>query len=161
MREMMCSGVSSLTGDGQHVLFLDMDGHSLDEAIKKSEEMIHKFLLSDCYIFCSSPNNHHLICLDKFDFKDVHDILKRYAHEQWVKFRSRTQDFVLRMSTKGEKPEPRMMCEVKSPYQMHDMSNAHRLLLNKRYDLRIRKTQLFDDNKKLKIHFYRTRMVKE
>ncbi len=159
--EFYCSGVSSLVGRyGEHVLFMDMDGHSLDDTIKVATEIIHKYMLSNCYIFCSSKDNHHIICLDKFDFGSLYSILKRHAHKQWVKFRSKSEDFVLRMSEKGEKPEPSLMCIVESPYKMRGKSNAHRVMLNKRYGLKIKKDEYFDDNIKLKIHVYRTRMVK-
>ncbi len=158
-QEFFCSGVSSIAGERKHVLFLDLDGHTLDQTIKLAYEMIDKYYLSDCYIVCSSQNNHHLICLDKFDFGRVLSILKRHAHGQWVKYRSESRDFVLRLSRKGNKSKPRLMCIIESPHEIRKKSNAHRILINRIYRLDIPKNHMFDDTTKLKVHFYRTRMV--
>ncbi len=163
-KEFFCSGVSSRAGEREHVLFMDLDGKSLDKTIKLTVELIHKYMLSDCYVIRSSFGNYHIICLDKFDFEDVYDILRKYSHGQWVRFRAESEDFVLRLSIKGMKPAPRLMCVVESPYTNQGLrrkSNAHRILMNKRYGAKIRRDFYFDETTRLKIHIYRTRMVRK
>ncbi len=159
--EFFCSGVSSKTGERKHVVFMDLDGKNLGETIKLSARIMHKYCLSETYIIRSSFGNYHMICLDKFSFDDVYNILRKYAHGNWVKYRAKSKDFVLRLSVKGLKPEPQLVCKVESPYNIRKKSNAHRILLNKKYGARIRKDKYFDNSSKIKIHFYRTRMVRK
>jgi len=112
--EYLCIGVGSKQRSGRHILFLDLDNTTKEQAERVAKSLISSVGCSDCYIVQSSekdepiaPNtitkttkSHHLVCMDIFRFKEVQKIAKEFGHDQWAKFRGESKDFVLRIGPK-------------------------------------------------------------
>jgi hypothetical protein len=166
--EYLCVGVGSKQYNGTHALFLDLDSHSEHDAVGVAREIINNYAVSDCYIVRSSNNNHHLVCLDLFDFGDVKKIAEKYAHKAWSKFRGFAMDFVIRTSAKLEKvdtqllpvlgTEPFLACIVKSPFNYRKKSEPLRLYFSRKWEIDIKKDKNFTKANLHRFHVYRCRM---
>jgi len=156
-------GVSNKTEDDKYVLFLDLDKTTKEQAIEIAIDIINQFHTSTIWIIQSSTGNHHLICLDKFDYNDFLKIANTYAHKEWVKYRSISRHFVLRISGRIHpdglvEDEPRVVAEIQSRFNEREKSNAHRLFMQKVYGLTIDKDKRFDSFTKVPVHFYQIRV---
>lgn len=111
--EYLCIGVGSKQRSGRHILFLDLDNTTKEQAERVAKSLISSVACSDCYIVQSSKvpkinvpvinegqTSHHLVCLDIFSFDEVQKIAKDFGHDQWAKFRGNAKDFVLRIGPK-------------------------------------------------------------
>lgn len=102
--EFLCIGLGSKQRNGMHILFLDLDKTTKEQAERIAKRLISSVGCSACFIIQSSKNdditNHHLVCFDIFSFKEVQKIAEEYAHSQWAKFRGDSKDFVLRIGPK-------------------------------------------------------------
>jgi len=150
---MLCMGYSSKVKN-KHIMMLDIDRCTKRQAENIAGRIIANEKTSDIYIIESSPNKHHLICLDIFSWKNVLKIIKNFADSEWLKYRSKTRNFILRFSKK--KTMPKMKSCVKG-INRRRKSNAHRLLLQAIYKINIPKDKYFDKGSKIEVHIYETR----
>ena len=168
-QEFFSIGVGSKQTGGKHVLFMDLDSCSKSEAEKIANNIIDDFACGDCYVAESSPNNHHLVCLDLMSFDDVEKIAKDYSHETWLKHRKRGGDLVIRISPKvevvdgkivGSGKKPKLVSIIKSPFSYRQKSNALRMIFQDMWNIAIPKDKQFNNTKKYRIHIYRMRFEK-
>lgn len=162
-------GVGSLRPDEKHVVFLDLDDYSKEEAESIAKELISKVGVSDCYIVRSSPGNHHLVTLDIIDFNYVRRIAMAYGHDAWAKFRGMNEDYVLRVGPKLAVNEgrlvpvpdtlPTLVSVVKSPFSNYKKSNALRRVFRNVWGYQIPKDDNFDNDLRFRFHVYKIRMV--
>lgn len=150
---MICMGFSSRANKRMHVIMLDLDNVSLRGAENVACRLIMKYNFSDIYIIESGKNNYHLISLDKVSLKMIKGIIKDFADPEWIKWRSRSKNLVLRISKKKTMPKMIMCVENKGHRKK---SNAHRLLLEIVYGIDIPKDRLFDGNSVIQLQTYHT-----
>jgi hypothetical protein len=97
-------GLSSITEDGYHVGFIDVDDYNFKKLIKNLKRIQNQFNLSDFYILKSSKNSYHCICLDKFSLGGWIDVLRAFDNKntiQYQRFGLSRGRFVLRITAKG------------------------------------------------------------
>lgn len=150
-----CLGVSSKVGR-KHAFFLDLDKTSMITIKSIIKDLFWRYGLSDIYLIKSSPGNYHIITLDKMYFKDAIRIASEYADPEWIKFRKKSKEFILRVSPKCANSKPELIAVKYAPTFKHIKSNAHRLLLNQIYNIGIKKTREFDNNSRLILDYYAT-----
>jgi len=167
--EYVCFGIGSKQrNSSKHILFLDLDDTTLSEAKSIAKDIIAKDMVSDIYIINSSgDSNYHLVCFDLFDFDEVLKIISRYKTDrQWLRYRKKSKDFVIRISPKidknGEvKDLPNLACIVRSPYAFRPKSNSARLVFQNAWGLKIKKDKKFNKSEIARLHVYRTRIIKK
>jgi len=143
-------GYTNRTEDAYYLPFLDYDGVPLDFIIKELGRLQFDFRLSTFFVFKSSPNNYHAVCLDKLTYKELIDVMhdssvdsayysigRRYGDKIWT----------LRLSDKGEY-KIRLYCILNhKPKRMR--SKAHAELLKKFFGISMLTLELgvmFDDS---------------
>jgi len=136
-----------------HVVMLDLDNVSLRGAENVACRLIVKYQLSDIYIIESGKDSYHLISLDKVNMKMIRHIIKDFADPEWVKWRFKSKNLVLRISRKKTMPRMIMCVENKGHRKK---SNAHRMLLEMVYGVSIPKDRLFDANSVVQLQTYHT-----
>jgi hypothetical protein len=153
-------GMSSLTENGFHVGFIDVDHYSLKKLKENLRKVQKEFGLSTWYILRSSKNNYHCICLDKHSFGFWIDVLKSFDNEstlQYQRFAINRNRFVLRITAKDIKDKPELV-ETLFNSNHRFKSFAHWYFLNLRYG--IKKPNLLDFFTKIFLENYTT-VVKE
>lgn len=148
-------GIQSTCPNDEHVLFIDFDKTTIPIIEKKLLPYNYKHTF---YILSSSKNHYHAICLDKFKFGEVcqiqHDLDINKNH---LMFSVRRGYWVLRVSPKGNKGEPKIVKVLKAIHPTtrigdQKRSYAHWLWLNTVFGMsRIRN---LDDNSKLYFDSY-------
>lgn len=162
-------GVGSVQHNEKHVIFLDLDGHSREQAESVARELINKIGVSDCYIVKSSQGNHHLLTFDIVDFKIAEKVAKLFGHAKWAKYRSMNEDYVLRVSAKLELKDreihpvketiPELVSVVKSPFSYYEKSNSLRKIFKNLWNHPIPKDMMFNDDNCFRTHLYQTRVL--
>lgn len=151
---MICLGVSSHAGYTKHVIMLDIDNCTEEQAISIAQNIILRSKTSDFFVIESSKGHYHLICLDKVDWETLNKMIKDYSDPAWLKYRGKSNNLVIRVSKKKTMPKLRFQIQGKG-YRVK--SNAHRLLLELIYDVAIKKDKYFDNSTKVELHVYETR----
>ena len=152
-------GVGSITQDALHVMFFDFDNKTLKQIKQIMKPLQTRYDLSDCLIFKTSENNYHGIILDKLTFGaiiDIHQDMEKYdtSHDMHAVKRGY---WVLRITDKqGSKIVYETTLKNLPKIVSWTKSNAHRILLNKLYDLEILKTAGYDDYEHLCFDDYPT-----
>jgi len=146
-------GYSSRVGN-KHILMMDIDSCTKAQAENIAKRIITNYDTSDIYVIESSPKKHHLACLDIFIWANLFKIIKNFADSKWLKCRAKTQNLVLRFSKKKTIPKIKSIVKGKGTRKR---SNAHRLLLEAIYKVRIPKSKYFDNRAIVEIHIYHTR----
>jgi len=135
------TGFNSITTDNKHIILWDFDNNSLKDVTECLIEIQKYFNLSNIYII-SSRNGYNAVCLDKY-IKDkifwiksltilsdkTHDVIG-YKRNGWV----------LRMG-KDKKIEQILLGKQRACPK----SNAHRILVETLFDIKIFKSSAFDD----------------
>ena len=137
-RKTMTLGVGNRTHDGKYVPFLDYDRVHIDWIVQELTSLQKKYKLSTFYIFKSSEESYHAICLTKMSYKtwlriledtttDPHfrDVPRKFGKKIWV----------LRFTPKIRKRKPTCIKIIKR-VSRKETSKAHRLYLQKVFNLR-------------------------
>ena len=141
-------GVGSITQDALHVMFFDFDQANTWEIQKVVKPIQIRYDLHDCLILESSPNNYHGIINSKLTFGsiiDIHQDMENYdpAHDMHSVKRGY---WVHRITDKeGHKIKYVTTLKHKPTKKVWKRSNAHRILMNKLYNLRLPKTPEHDN----------------
>ncbi len=128
-------GMTSRCMDGRHVLFFDYDHVGFREIADEIRYLQKQFQLSHAYVFeLDRDKSYHVVILDKFSLKKAYQIQSEsnveWAYLNSVRF-TRGREWVLRIAEKGERNPPKWKCTIKSPYQKHIISTAHKNFLHK------------------------------
>lgn len=149
-------GMNSLTQDGKHIGFIDVDKIDLKSLTKILKAVQKEFDHSSWYVLRSSKNNWHCICLDRETFGHWIDVLKFVGNKltlQYQRFAVNRDRYVLRITMKGSKTKPKLVRIIKRSNN-NLKSHAHWLFLNLRYN--IPKPKLLDIFNELKFENYTT-----
>jgi len=167
-------GLSSKVGKGRkHVVMLDIDElHRFEHILDIVKLLIEEYRFSNGYIFKSSglidgksvsKNHWHIIFLDKLHFADIINAIEPYVDKSWLQMSIKRKEFILRCSPRiyyGDKGiEKRDIIDfvtvVASPYKdYYPKSNAHRVALNRIYDIKIPARGRFDCLTKTRMAIY-------
>ena len=149
-------GLSSLTEDGYHVGFIDIDDYDIEKLIENLLRVQKEFGLSTFYILRSSDKSYHAICLDKHSFGFWIDVLRSFDNKmtlQYQRFAITRGRFVLRITEKGKKERPILIKTLENDYSFI-RSRSHYNFLKIRYG--IEEPHFLDDSTKLIIENYQT-----
>jgi len=132
-----CTGIGSQCKDGRHVLFFDYDSKELKQLLGDLQFLQERWHLSNAYIFAMDrENSYHAIILDKFSVSKAYTILRDAnsdpGHRESVK-KVRGHEWLLRTSPKGERDRPKWRGILKSKYDEHEISTAHKRFIEVNY----------------------------
>lgn len=145
--------ISSLCEDGKHVIFWDFDVEKNPKTIYRIENSIkviqRQFLLSKIYIL-ESRCGYNAICLDKLDKNTVGNIknLTTYDDRRHLE-QGLTYNWKLRIG--GDKKH---ISTTDLGFTGFVRSNAHRLALDRMFNIKIGYTRFFDESRKICLYSY-------
>ena len=132
-------GYTNRCQDGKYVIFLDYDRIDPEWLVEEIKALQDEFELSDFYVFESSKNSYHAVCIDKMPLnefvhiarntsidRDFIDVPMMYGKRVWT----------LRVTNKNDVPV-RFMGKIPSAYITRYQSSAHAQKLNDFFDLDI------------------------
>lgn len=122
-------GIQSRCPNKMHVLFLDFDHTTLDTIITKCKSIQETYQLGNFYIFKSSKNNFHAMCIDIITFGEAAQIQDEMSMHKYINFSIKRGYWVLRISKKGTKDEPKLITIVENN-SFNIKSYAHWKYLN-------------------------------
>ena len=129
-------GVSSrIPGTSLHAISLDYDNITDDRLV---EELIHiqdEKRIGNFYVLETRNEGRHAICIDALPFKDAKAVVDYSSCDLMFKRGPRINEYrcwVLRFAPKGNRPAPKYLYKIKSPYEgAHLQSRAHAKYLMK------------------------------
>lgn len=154
-------GYSNICADGDYILIIDYD--NVDISVVREDYMClqDKFSVTPAYLFETSENSYHVVCLEKFNSFEISNMLiytRCDANFSTMPLRNPFRSWVLRISPKGKKKKPKLLGVLGKIQSLdYEISSAHLNFLKKMYP----KLQKIDFNKednltKLKINKYET-----
>ncbi len=155
------NGFTSYCTDGKHVPLFDFDNNSYEEVVTELFLLQQAKKLSEIYIFKNdSENSFAAFCLDKFELFDVVRIISQTSADKAFKgapLRYGMKRWVYRYDSKGKRKPPVHIATLKAHKQaIAQKSNAHRLLFNTVFDMRIKKNKGFDNFTTIDLYSYLT-----
>lgn len=151
-------GTYSLCEDGKHVVFIDYDNLPINIINAELLSLQKDFNLGTFYLFETSKGNYFALCLDKVSIGEYESILQwancdaNFRHG--YKYNS-MNSFVMRLTPKKEKSDIRLK-QIIPFISLREKSNAHRLLLQYHFDIKIRKESNFDNFTTVMLCNYKT-----
>jgi hypothetical protein len=130
-------GMTNRCIDGKYVLFLDFDGHQYDHVLEEMKLFQKKHDLSDLFVFESSPNNYHVVGIDKMTLTRYRKIMGETSSDlayRDVPFWFGKKAWILRLGYKNGYL-PKLVTILKGKRNGVEKSNAHILLLEKIYKI--------------------------
>ena len=136
-------GLSSRCKGGKHITVVDFDGLEQEEVDEEIEAIIQEYKTSDWIIAKNDiPKSFHGYCLDKLKLYEVLEIIsstsadKGFKKAPWL-FKQRR--WIIRISEKGNRKRPQFLKIIKSPYDQHETSTAHKKFLEINYNIKLKK----------------------
>ena len=138
-----CFGISSITHDNKHIVVIDsdIDHCEIGKFFSMCKMMQHDFKLSTMYII-KSEHGFNAFTLDKIELEFLTNMLYNYdiIDELFIYFNDNRGYYTLRWGSDKE-----LCMIICSQYNIHEKSNAHRLLFNHVLDIPIKKDIYFDN----------------
>lgn len=131
-------GVYDWVEGGGHVLFLDYDRMRWGWMIQELKRLQDEHNLSDFYLFESSPNSFHAVCVDVLTANEAQKVImssncdESFKQAMFFDYRSR----VLRCFPKGKTKKPNYLGVVKRNSE-RVKSLGHLLFLEKHYKVKV------------------------
>jgi hypothetical protein len=120
---------SRVPGTALHVIFLDYDNITDD---RLQEELLHiqdEKRIGNFYVLETRNEGRHAVCIDALPFKDAKAVVDYSSCDLMFKRGPRINEYrcwVLRFSEKGNRPAPKYLYTVKSPYEGKNLqSRSH------------------------------------
>jgi len=110
------TGFSNITSDGYGIITLDYDHCDIDVVEEDWKLIQNLYKLPPAYIFESSKNKFHLLCLAKFPHGKIYEILQYTRVDNNYKtmpLRTAFRSYVIRISPKGKKGRPKFLKSLK------------------------------------------------
>jgi len=146
-----CYGISSFAhGKDKHIFMMDFDNVSFWAIIEDLKRIQHFYNLSDLYII-KSTNGWNVLSFDKLNLKTIYEvgIDSILTDRDFVLYGYDRGYYVLRFD-KDKKLEK----ILKSKYNVHEKSLAHKEFIEFFFDIVIEHDDLFDKNQKFDIIQY-------
>lgn len=132
-------GIRSECSDGKHVVFCDFDDMYLSEVIACLRIVQNMIKCGTFYIFESSKNSYHAVCLDKRKFEDLLMLQYKLGNVGYMLNAMRRKYWTLRCAPKWNKPAPKYLMSLVGE-DSNDRSNAHAIWLKINYGIDCRGT---------------------
>lgn len=136
-------GLSSRCKNGSHVTLLDFDGLEEEEVDEEIEAIIQEYKTSDWVIAKNDiPKSFHGYCLDKLKLYEVLEIISSTSADKGFKkapWLFKQKRWIIRMWEKGNRKKPQFLKIIKSPYDRHQISTAHKIFLEIQYGIKLKK----------------------
>lgn len=146
-RKELIHGYTNRCIDGKYIVFLDYDRIDFDWIKEELKHLQTMFSLGDFYIFQSSEESYHAVCLDKIELNKYVQVLKNSSVDVNyvnVPLYFGRKIWTLRLTDK-DKLSVRFVGKFKSIGKKMQ-SSAHADVLNKLFNLKIKLN--YPDNKK-------------
>lgn len=153
-------GIHSRCADGLHVLFFDYDFLTSEEVEADIKRLQKEFMLSSAFVFVLDRlNSYHVIILDKFSLHDAFKIIQQAnvdAAFMYAPDKLFSREWVLRISSKGNRKSPEFLRLIKSEWNLHQISSAHKKFLEQYYGVPELQYACLDGLKELPVIRYNT-----
>ena len=124
-----------------HVIFLDYD-NIVDERLREELAFLQDlFEIGNFYVLATSEYGRHAICIDALTLKEVKEIVDFSSCDLAFKKAPNINEFrtwVLRYDKKGDRPSPKYVYTVESPYEgQNPQSIGHKIFLENMFGIKI------------------------
>jgi hypothetical protein len=131
------------------------DERLIDELVYLQE--LHK--IGDFYVFGTSEFARHPVCVDRLSLSEALDVIYDSTCDEVFKRGVRINEyrtFILRAEPKGNRPRPKYLYSVESPYNGQRLqSQAHSMFLQIHYGVKVRLVNP-DGNTSIELQDYKT-----
>jgi hypothetical protein len=154
------AGISArVTYTIEFVIMMDYDNVTDDRLVEELLYLQELHGIGDFYVFATSEFGRHVICVDRLLLKEVLDVVYASTCDAVFKRGIRINEYrtwILRVLGKGNRPKPRYLYSVESPYNGQRLqSQAHAEFLQRYYGAPVRLVKP-DGNHELEIQGYKT-----
>ena len=154
------SGISGrIPFTNEFVPMMDYDNIRDERLVEESLYLQELFTLGDFDVFKTNEFGRHVVCIDRLRLKDTLEVVNASSCDEMFKRGVRINEFrswILRALEKGDRPKPRYLYTVESPYNGQRLqSQAHGLFLQRYYGANIRLVNP-DGNYELEVQGYKT-----
>ena len=135
------TGFNSMTKDNKHIILWDFDNEPLKDIIECLIEIQKYLALSDIFII-TSRNGYNAVCLDKYSRRHAFFIksLTILSDKNHDVIGFKRNGWVLRIGD-----DKKIETVLLSNQRMYPKSNAHRILIERLFDIKLTKTSAFDN----------------
>lgn len=154
LRKNHVEGYSNATEDNRYIVFLDYDNLPLDRIIREAQRLQTDFNLGTFYIFQSSKDSFHAVCLDKLHYAHLLTVMRNATIDQNyidVPRRWGQKIWTLRLTPKDKIGVCHVMTVPGST--IREQSSAHTTILNNLFNLHIKLEQP-DQKEKIQLARY-------
>jgi len=128
-------GISSrIPGTALHVIFMDHDNITTERLVEELEHIQREKQVGNFYIFETRDKGRHAVCIDALPFKDAKAVVDYSSCDLMFKRGPGINEYrcwVLRFAPKGNRPAPKYLYTIKSPYEgknLQSLSHAKYLI---------------------------------
>lgn len=143
----------------EFAVFMDYDNIKDERLIEELRYLQELYELGDFHVFATNEFGRHVICVDRLTLKEALNVVYTSTCDHVFKRGIRINEYrtwILRTHKKGDRPIPKYLCSVESPYNGKNLqSQAHARFLQKYYGAKVRLTNP-DGNTKLEFQDYKT-----
>lgn len=143
----------------EFVIFLDYDNIKDERLVEELTYLQELFGLGDFHVFATSEFGRHAVCIDRFPLREALDVVYNSTCDAMFKRGIHMNEFrtwILRALEKGDRPKPKYLYLVESPYNGKRLqSQAHGEFLQRHYAAGIRLVNP-DGNHELETQGYKT-----
>lgn len=143
----------------EFIVMLDYDNVTDDRLVEELLYLQELFGLGDFYILATNEFGRHVICIDRLRLKQTLKVVNTSNCDAIFKRGIRINEYrtwILRGLGKGDRPKPRYLYSVESPYNGQRLqSQAHAEFLQRYYVTPVRLVKP-DGNRELEIQGYKT-----
>lgn len=134
------TGYTNRCIDGKYIICLDYDRIKLNWVIHELQFLQETFKLSDFHIFSGSEDCYHAVCLDKVSLEELVTIMRNTSIDfnyirvplYWGQ-----KVWALRLSDKENKSIKYLKCLISEYISFREQSNAHKLLLELHFKIKV------------------------
>jgi hypothetical protein len=154
------TGISArIMHTNEFVIMLDFDNVTDERLIDELVYLQEVYHLGDFYIFATNEFGRHAICVDRFPLREALEVVYNSTCDAVFKRGIRINEYrtwILRALEKGNRPKPKYLYTVESPYNGQRLqSRAHGLYLQRYCGAAVRLVNA-DDNYELEVQGYKT-----
>jgi hypothetical protein len=154
------SGVSArIRYTTEFAIFMDYDNVEDSRLVEELMYLQELFGLGDFYILATNEFGKHVVCIDRLQLKEALRVIYNSTCDAVFKRGIRINEYrtwVLRGLGKGDRPKPKYLCSVESPYNGQRLqSQAHGKYLQRYFGANVRLVNP-DGNDELELQGYKT-----
>jgi hypothetical protein len=132
---------SRVKGTPFHIVFLDYDNIALETLLEDELSPLQQwFEIGNFYVLQTGDNSYHGICIDALTAKEAHTIVNASGCDPAFKraiLINEHRTWVLRFDEKGNRPPPKYVARVESPYEGQNPQSLGHATYLKRFGIEI------------------------